>query len=143
MCIIQSVSYIIFGSSKRVQIRGAFDPKIYGLFEFALFRFRVEKIVLKTLNFRAGLGQVFGLSQFLLGLVKIEELLLGYIVVWYREEGPPLCIFEICCCMLVFCFLFFPLVGEKIILREESYNMQEQLQGKAFASRLLSLLLVR
>ena len=57
----------MFGSSGRV--RFGFDPLICGFFGFSLFRVRVEKIVFKTQNFRAGSGRVFGSGQFLTGPV--------------------------------------------------------------------------
>ena len=56
-------------SSGRVWVRVGFDPLICGFFGFGLFRVRVEKIVFRTQNFRAGSGRVFGSGQFLTGLV--------------------------------------------------------------------------
>ena len=60
--------YVIFGSSERVPVRVRFDSKIYRSFGFCLFQVRVEKITLKTQNFRAGSGRVFESGQFLPGL---------------------------------------------------------------------------
>ena len=56
---------IIFGSIGQVRVRIGFDPKIYGFFEFSLFRVSVKKIVFKTQNFWAGSCWSFKSGQFL------------------------------------------------------------------------------
>lgn len=78
-------------------------------------------------------------------VVKIEELLPSLVIQWFGTEKKlhHAEFLDFATVMLVFSFLFFPPVGENIILRGESYNMQEQLRGKTFALRLLPLLLVR
>ena len=65
---------IIFGSNGRVRVRVGFDPKIYGFFGFGLFRVRVETIVFRTQNFRAGSGRIYGSGQFLTGLLLEDKL---------------------------------------------------------------------
>ena len=75
----------MFGSSGwvRVRVRVGFDLLICGFFGFSLFRVRVEKIVFKIQNFRAGSGQVFGSGQFLTGLAT-------YVLLFLKIGDGPL-----------------------------------------------------